>query len=285
MADAMLQCEPEAMAARLAQIGARYGRSMGITAKELSDATAKAREKLVDLARAMEIKVAPGSAAAKLLELPGQKSEPAKSAPPDTTESTVVSFQLQATAPAPLESGAVAPQDTQRVAEMLAAGIQDITNAMVEEDFKLSDVLRMILETMYRAMEFKHVVFCMRDPKTNALTGRFGLGTGVEKIVKSFHIVLKSPSPDLFEVICSKGADTMISDASDPRIADRLPPWYRKAVNAPNFLLLPLMLKGAPFGLIYADKGEPGGLQLGEKEHALLRTLRNQAVMAFRQSS
>ena len=34
-----------------------------------------------------------------------------------------------------------------QVAETLTAGIQDITNAMVE-DFKLSDVLRMILETM-----------------------------------------------------------------------------------------------------------------------------------------
>ena len=50
------------------------------------------------------------------------------------------------------------------------------------------------------------------------------------------------------------------------------------------FLLLPLMLKGAPFALIYADKAVPGGIELGEKELSLLRTLRNQAVMAFRQA-
>jgi len=64
-----------------------------------------------------------------------------------------------------------------------------------------------------------------------------------------------------------------------------LPPWYSQSVNAPTSLLLPVLLKGAPFSLINADKGEPGGLQLDEKEWALLRTLRNQAVMAFRQSS
>jgi hypothetical protein len=56
-------------------------------------------------------------------------------------------------------------------------------------------------------------------------------------------------------------------------------------LNAPAFLLLPLQIKGAPFGLIYADKLQYGALELDEKELALLRTLRNQAVMAFKQSS
>jgi hypothetical protein len=68
-------------------------------------------------------------------------------------------------------------------------------------------------------------------------------------------------------------------------MAARLPAWYRQAVNAPTFLLLPLQIKGKPFGLIYADKAMPGGLALDEKELALLRTLRNQAVMAFKQST
>jgi hypothetical protein len=125
----------------------------------------------------------------------------------------------------------------------------------------------------------------MRDPKTEILTGRFGLGQGVERIVKAFQIDLKAQTPDLFSVVCTKGADTMISDASEPRIATRLPHWYTKTIHAPTFLLLPLTIKGAPFGLIYADKAMPGELQLGEKELAMLRTLRNQAVMAFRQSS
>ena len=56
---------------------------------------------------------------------------------------------------------------------------------------------------------------------------------------------------------------------------------------APSLLLLPLPLpltmKNAPFALIYADQDHPGGIPLGEKELALLRTLRNQGVMAFRQ--
>jgi hypothetical protein len=143
----------------------------------------------------------------------------------------------------------------------------------------------MILETMYRAMEFDRIVFCMRDPKTEVMSGRFGLGQGVEAYVKTFKTHLKAATPDLFSVVCVKGADTMISDALEQRIVQRLPQWYLKSLNAPTFLLLPLQLKGAPFGLIYADKTQKGGLELDEKELALLRTLRNQAVMAFKQSS
>ena len=40
---------------------------------------------------------------------------------------------------------------------ILMAGIQDISNTLVE-DFKLNDVLRIILETMYRAKGFKRVI-------------------------------------------------------------------------------------------------------------------------------
>jgi hypothetical protein len=124
----------------------------------------------------------------------------------------------------------------------------------------------------------------MRDPKTETVTGRFGLGEGVESHVKCFKVPLKAATPDLFGVVCLKGVDSMISDASESRILARLPEWYLKSLNAPAFLLLPLQIKGAPFGLIYADMTQAGVLNLDDKELALLRTLRNQAVMAFKQS-
>jgi hypothetical protein len=89
----------------------------------------------------------------------------------------------------------------------------------------------------------------------------------------------------LFTAICLKGMDTLIADSSSGTVGQRLPEWYRKEVNAPSFLLLPLPMKGATFALIYADKEQPGDMILGEKELSLLRTLRNQGVMAFKQAS
>ena len=91
-------------------------------------------------------------------------------------------------------------------------------------------------------------------------------------------------APDLFGALCLKARDTVIADCRASAIAARLPDWYRQQVNAPSLLLLPMMLKGAPFGLIYADWAPASSNPVGERELALLRTLRNQAVMGFRQA-
>jgi len=142
-------------------------------------------------------------------------------------------------------------------------------------------VLRMVLETIYRALGLRRVVFCMRDNKTGELTGRFGLGDDAPAVAARFKVALKG-EVTLFSAVCLKNVDTLISDATLPSIAARLPAWYREGVNAPAFLLLPLQMKSAPFGLIYADKAQPGAIELGERELSLVRTLRNQAVMAFK---
>jgi HD-like signal output (HDOD) protein len=283
IADVLLQGNPKEATANIAKVTRKYARALGISTAAAEEATGRARQKLVELASAMELRVSPGSAAAKLLLLPDAGDALAAAHPTDP-DISLSKLELQATNTWAAGESPLAMQANSRVADTLSAGIQDITNAMVD-DFKLTDVLRMILETMYRALAFDRIIFCMRDAKTEVMTGRFGLGGGVESYVKIFKIPLKAATPDLFGVVCVKGADTMISDASEARIVQRLPQWYRNSLNAPTFLLLPLQIKGAPFGLIYADKSERGTLELNEKELALLRTLRNQAVMAFKQST
>ena len=283
IADVLLHAEPQEVDSRLVQLTRKYGQCMGISPKEILLATNKARQKLIDLAVAMDIRVSPGSAAAKLLQAPDVQVTQALTAGADAT-ANLGGLELQATQIASTEAGVAAKAKSSLVADTLTAGIQDITNAMVD-DFKLTDVLRMILETMFRAMEFDHIIFCMRDAKTEMMSGRFGLGSSVELYVKTFKSHLKAPTLDLFAAVCANGSDTMINDATESRIAKRLPEWYQKGINAPTFLLLPLQIKGAPFGLIYADKATRGSLELNEKELGLLRTLRNQAVMAFKQST
>jgi serine/threonine protein kinase len=288
MADVMLHTDPKAVDGQLALVAKTYAKTLGVTTGDMQSATVVARKKLIDMAVAMDIVVKPGSAAAKLLKHPedvaGSHHEQGMDSP-DTLSPLELHATQTALSPEQEDSAVLAgAPPVKHVAQVLAAGIQDITNALVEE-VKLSDLLRMILETMLRAMDFQRIIFCMRDPKTDTLTGRFGLGSNVDTMVKGFRVPLQPGTVDLFTAVCLKGADAMISDATEAHIVKRLPQWYCKQINAPTFLLLPVTIKGRPFGLIYADKAEKGELVLDEKELSLLQTLRNQAVMAFRQSS
>ncbi|MBY0468193.1 MAG: protein kinase [Burkholderiaceae bacterium] len=289
LTDTLLRADPAEASAALAHTAARYARVLGLTPKHIADVTAQARVKLTDAARAMNLSVSSTSRAARLLApTPGQGStQTVGDAPVAGTDSlsphALQAMQATATTQAFDTTLVVPPPAAGPASDILAAGIQDITNSMVE-DFKLNEVLRMILETMYRALGFRRVLFCLRDPKTDTLTGRFGLGDSAEAAAALFKVPLKGGT-DLFAAVCLKGADTLIRDASTPAMAARLPAWYTKTLNAPSFLLLPLLMKGAPFAMIYADQAEAGGIELAEKELSMLRTLRNQAVMAFKQAS
>jgi len=278
LADAMLQFEGSALERQLGAIAERFAGALGVPKAEIVAAAQVARQRLAQLAPAMGLQVAPGTPARRLLQ-PEM---------PTVVVDTLSPHQLQPTLPMNDRPQPPRPGDSAArppMAEVLAAGIQDITNSMVADNFRLNEVLRMVLETMYRALEFRRVIFCLRDPKTDMLTGRFGLGDAADSLAKLFKVPLRlTPGADLFTAICSKGMDTLIADATAGNIAARLPPWYRQSVSAPAFLLLPMAMKNATFALIYADKAEPGAIDLGEKELSLLRTLRNQAVMAFRQS-
>ena len=274
MTDALLEQDLELGRTRLAGIAKRYRRALGREADEFEAAVQGARSRVTEMAQAMNLHLDADSPARRLLF--GAVPPHAKVIDDDLPGQLAASVVREL---APSSSAAAAMP----AAAVMAAGIQAVANSLIET-FQLNDMLRNILQIMHSAMGFRRVLLCLRDVKGEALAGRLGVGVDAQACAASFKVSLSSAT-DMFSVVCNKGVDTLISDATVANIAQRLPDWYRSGINAPAFLLLPLHLKGKAFGLIYADKAQAGAIELSESELAQLRTLRNQAVMAFRQSS
>lgn len=175
------------------------------------------------------------------------------------------------------DDSAEAVQDPSSI---LAAGIQEISMTLVD-DFRLNDILRTILETMFRAIGFRRVLLCTREVKSGLMQARYGFGVDAADVAKRFKFELAA-RPDVFCAATDKGVDILIRDINDPLIAARIPDWYRKTVPARSMLLLPINVKGKPVALIYADRDEVDGIRIPEQELALLRTLRNQAILAIK---
>ncbi len=277
---AMQLKDPEAARQQLRRLAEQHARVLDVSAAEICAAAEQARHTVAQLAPAIGLVVQPGTATHRLLTFSS------------TGAPAVVPGNLRAAGAGPggLDAAAATASEgvTSAAAEMLAAGIQDVMTTLSGDEFQLNTVLRMILETLLRALHLKRVVFCLRDPRTQHITGRFGLGDDVDTVLGKFNIATKpvaGTAIDLFSAVCLKAVDTLIADATDGPIRQRLPAWYGPDVASPSFLLLPLAMKGATFGLIYADAHRVGGLALPERDMALVRTLRNQAVMAFRQAS
>jgi serine/threonine protein kinase len=256
LADAMLSGDGEAQTRALAATAELYAPVLGVAVHEVVAAAHTARSRVSQLAAAMGLHVAAGTPARRLLEA---------TRAPSTGRSDDRTLVLAEAAPAQ---------------QRLTQGLEDVKRAVAGKAMRLNEVLYAVLDTMHRALAFRRVVFCLRDPASGVLSGRVGLGPGASETSAAFRFTPDGAAVNnLFAWLCAKGADLLISDTAS--VAARLPAWYRQSVNAPTFLLLPVMLKGTPVGLIYADKAQAGDIVLAEKDLALLRALRDQLAMAF----
>ena len=274
---------------QLHRVKARFGENISLNEQALRETMEKSFLEVAQFAGIIGINLKQ-SAFGRQMKMWKAKSEAvALVESPPATSSDSAETVLSGLVPAAVQSTPLVEDEVSTGAELanceviLMAGIQDISNTLVE-DFKLNDVLRIILETMYRAKGFKRVVLCVRDARSNSMLGRFGFGPDASEKSKRFNFSLTF-TPDIFHAALSKGVDILISDTNDPKISSRIPEWYRKGINAGTFVIFPLCIKGNPVALIYADCERAGEIVIPEKELSLLRTLRNQALLAIKQSS
>jgi hypothetical protein len=174
----------------------------------------------------------------------------------------------------------IEPQTASDPAQVLSAGIQDITETLVG-DFKLSDLLRIILETMYRAMGFSRVMLFMRDARTPTMIARLGYGTDIDRIMRELRLPLDNEQ-DVFSVVLERNVDVLVTDVGAENIRSRIPDWFRKNALGQTFVVLPVVVDKKAIGMFYGDKALAGELVIEAREMNLLKTLRNQAVLALK---
>ncbi|MBI4984904.1 MAG: HDOD domain-containing protein [Rhodocyclales bacterium] len=278
---------PEERGKNLRNISERFAASLHFSEKQLQATVEQSFNELREVASILRVNLKQSPFARQVKAFSGASEEPAAAAGAatdpamtalaDTVLNSVPVYEDEAEADT---AGAAAVADDAQA--ILSAGIQDISNSLVD-DFALNDILRIILETMYRSMGFHRVLLCLKDVKTGTMSGRFGFGPEATELARGFRFPL-AYEPDVFHLATQKSVDILISDVDDPKIATRIPKWYRDKITAKTFILFPLTLKSNPVALIYCDKDKAGTIVIPEKELSLLKTLRNQALLAIKQA-
>lgn len=257
---------PEQRPARVLQAMRPFAAALGLDDRQLRGAVERGVDSASELARALQVDLR-GSAIGRRL------TEPAGTA---SAADTAALEPVRAASPV-----ATANPDAQAI---LAAGIQDITQGLLE-DLAADDLLRIVVESAFRAFGFRRAVLCLRDERERCLVGRHALGQEGAKGWDRFRVPLTSAagsSADLFALTLARNADLLIHDAAVPKVRERLPRWYVEGFDARAFLLMPIRRGDTVLGLLYADHDEAGGIRIPESEFALLRALRNQALLVLR---
>lgn len=295
LCDIVLATPDDQRGKALAALASRYGDSVPVTVEQIGGLMEKSMRDIAPFAQTVRVNLRQSAFAqqaskwAGMASAPGLAESPAETGPAEPAHGVEVALPgasvLQEHAPALQDAmvEAPVPRISEDIQAVLTAGLQDVGNSLIDESVSLNDILRMILEAMYSGMGFAHVVLCIKDARRNAMCGKFGFGDNAQALVRHFDFSLAAP-PDVFLVALQNNADILISDIDDAKIATRIPAWYRAHVAAGSFVLFPIVVKGVPVGLIYADRPQAGDIVIPEKELSLLKSLRNQAVLAIRQS-
>jgi len=169
---------------------------------------------------------------------------------------------------------------------VLTRGLHEVTNLLVT-DFVLDDVLRVILETIYRALGVgrTRAFFLLKDPAGPAARFRFGLGQSASDM-RAWKEIPLSGVEDVFSLAIRQHRDIVIRNVSAAEVGAVLPEWYRRLMVAGRYVvLLPLVVDQRPLGLFYIDGEERNERLLTPALINYLKVLRGQAVVAIRHTS
>ncbi len=165
---------------------------------------------------------------------------------------------------------------------LLLAGVKDVTEMISSGRCKVNDLMLLVLETLHHSLGFRFATLCIVDPRSEQFRARLSLGNLPPSIQAEFFFSMAN-GRDLFSLSLSNDADLLISDARAANIAVLIPAWHRRLLpDARSFIVLPLLIMGKPFGLIYADRvhGSPEGVP--NEEAALIKMLKGQLLAVLK---
>lgn len=165
-------------------------------------------------------------------------------------------------------------------AELMSLAIQELSAALVEGGTALEGAPALAIEALWRGLDARTALLFLRHAD-GSLRGGFGLARGGPTQWQQRCRIEPEGGADLFAVLCRSGVDTVIEDAREPRIAQRLPPWFREGPDAPRFMVLPMRTRGRTLGMIYLDADSDAQLRPDAQQLRLARSLRNQLVLAL----
>lgn len=169
---------------------------------------------------------------------------------------------------------------------VLTKGLHEITTLLIGE-YSLDDVLKVVLETVYRALGpgRTRVFFLLKDPSAPVARYRFGFGHTAIELKPWFQVPIRG-AEDLISLAFTHQKDIVIKDATVAEIVRALPDWFTaRGALARYMILLPLVVDQKSVGLFYVDGDKPDAAVLTPAVINYLKVLRGQAVLAIRQKA
>jgi serine/threonine protein kinase len=257
-----------------------YARGLGLNARTLERVAGEALDEFREISRALATDISQPFVKKLSNGVEEEEAGAARTNNDGLAETRILNGRDQADELEQTQKLEVRQPSSEEAEALLMEGLQEVTGLLVGE-YSVSEVFNVVLETMYRSLGFHRVVLALHNRKTGEMAGRLGFGQEVDSFVEQFRFPERY-SVDVFHGAMKNAVDVYIADTAEEKIQSDIPAWYKKISSAGSFLLFPLVINKRPIGLIYADHAKANGVHIDKKKLNLLKSLRNQIVLAVR---
>jgi HD-like signal output (HDOD) protein len=243
----------------------RYGKHLQLDAERLKQLFAVVGRELEEIIAALNL------------------APPAAPPAPEAKRSTLPNVLKLATMDAPVVDTTERYESGKPIGAraLLLVGVQTATQMMGSGTYRPSELVLLVLETLYSSLGFRFATVCTLDAGPGAYRALAAIGELHAERKPRFRFPALS-SEDIFHLAMENQADLMIEETSSASIQKLLPEWHRKLLpDTRSIMLLPLIQGGKAIGVFYGDRIGPAPEGITSDEAALIKTLVGQLMTAF----
>ena len=164
--------------------------------------------------------------------------------------------------------------------DQLNSGVNTITTMAAGKQYKINELILLVLKTLHSSLGFSFGTFCLKDAANNQYRARYSLGNYSEEHQRQF--IFSESSPDIFSLSIKKNVDLSIADSLEAKVQHMLPSWHRTLfTHTRSFIILPLVVNDKPIGIYYLDRAQPAPEGISADEMKIIKTLKNKVLTAL----
>jgi HD-like signal output (HDOD) protein len=157
--------------------------------------------------------------------------------------------------------------------------VEEVNQALVAQA-PINQVLLMILEGIFRGIRFDRVIFSLVNPQRTLISGRFGLGDGVEELLPLLHLPIKA-NGNAFAMAMEGGRECLVNPQQ--RAGDRslMDDKFWQVSRSHTLLVVPLQVDQIPIGAFFVDRID-SARPISEEDCRRLLIFRDLTIIALR---
>jgi len=159
--------------------------------------------------------------------------------------------------------------------------VEEVNQALASQS-PINQVLLMILEGIFRGIRFDRVIFSLVNPQRTSISGRFGLGEGVEELLPVLHLPLKADG-NAFALALGESRECLVNPQQSAGDRSLMDDKFWQVSRSHIFLVVPLLVDQIPIGTFFVDRID-AARTISEEDRRRLRIFRDLTIIALRLS-